>query len=51
MKRTYVDLVGEYYDNLDQVREMAFSYGIAESDFVKVFYSKQSKRKQKLIDD
>jgi len=51
MKRTYVDVTGEYYDNLDQVREMAASFGIAESDFVKVFYSKQPIRKQKLRDE
>ena len=48
MKRTYVDLVGEYYDNLDQVHEVASAYGIAESDFRKVFYAKKPKRKQKL---
>jgi len=51
MKRTYVDITGEYYDRAEYIREMADTFGIVESDLYKVFYSRQPKRNQKLRDE
>ena len=43
MKRTYVDVTGEYYDKVEYIREMADTFGIVESDLYKVFYSNNQK--------
>jgi len=51
MKRTYVDITGEYYDRAECTREIADAFGIVESELSKVFYSKQPRRKQKLRDE
>ena len=51
MKRTYVDITGEYYDRAEYIREIAGAFGIVESDLYKVFYFKQPRRKQKLRDE
>jgi len=50
MKRTYVDVTGEYYDSAEYIREMSDTFGIVESDLMKVFNYKKSSKKQKLKD-
>jgi len=51
MKRTYVDVTGDYYDRAEYIREMADAFGIVESDLYKVFYSKQPRRRRKFKDE
>ena len=51
MKRTYTDITGEYYDKAEYIREVSDSFGIVESDLMKVFRFKESRKKQKLRDE
>jgi len=51
MKRTYVDVTGEYYDRAEYIRDMSDTFGIVESDLMKVFNYKKSSKKQKLRDE
>jgi len=36
MKRTYVDVIGEYYDNLDDLIVDANRFGVKGADLIKV---------------
>jgi len=51
MKRTYVDVTGEYYDRAEYIRETADTFDIVESDLMKIFKYKKSSKKQKLRDE
>ncbi len=51
MKRTYGDVTGKYYNRAEYIREMSDTFGIVESDLMKVFNYKKSSKKQKLRDE
>lgn len=46
MKRTYVDVIGEYYDSLDDLIVDANWFGIKDVDLIRVLSGKKIPRKQ-----
>jgi len=51
MKRTYVDVIGEYYDSLDDLVVDANRFGIRDADLIKVLSWKKITRKQNFKDE
>ena len=51
MKRTYVDIIAEYYDNQDEVISDANSFGVRYTDIRKLYRSKNTKRRQRHMQD
>ena len=51
MKRTYVDVIGEYYDSLDDLIVDANRFGVRDADLIKVLSGKKIARKQNLRDE
>jgi len=51
MKRTYTDVIGEYYDNLDDLIVDASRFGIRDADLIKVLSGKKIARKQKFNEE
>jgi len=51
MKRTYLDVVGEYYDSLDDLILDANQFGLRDADLIKAISSKKTRRKQNFKDE
>ena len=51
MKRTYVDVIGEYYDSLDDLILDANQFGVRDFDLMKAFSARKTIRKQHFNDD
>ena len=51
MKRTYADVIGEYYDSLDDLIVDASRFGIKNADMIRVLSGKKIPRKQKFKDE
>jgi len=51
MKRTHVDVIGEYYDSLDDLVVDADRFGIRDVDLIKILSGKKITRKQNFKDE
>ena len=51
MKRTYVDVIGEYYDNLDDLIVDANQFGVRDADLIRALSGKKIPRKQHFKDE
>jgi len=51
MKRTYVDVIGEYYDSLDDLIVDANRFGVRDADLIRVLSGKKIPRKQNFKDE
>ena len=51
MKRTYADVIGEYYDSLDDLVVDADRFGVRDVDLIRVISGKRISRKKNFNDE